>query len=327
MRRLAARSTSCRCISQTANASPLITYLDSTPPVPAKKEMDISTRPISSRTVRQKLKHSRQAIALSQPLRSLQFSSSSSGWKPVPARAPNTILNTGGCIPTDINSDFGFGDYYAWYTSNANAESESSGSTATTTSTPDLSTGEIVGIIIGSITDLLLVLAAVVSFKRRVNRKYDHLGPSTLPSDDAASLQLAMNGQTALWSDDVITAKRISRDRVTIKKLISRGAYGEVYVGRFYRQVVAVKMLLPSTRSSIHHVNQFLAEAKMTASMDHPHIVTLSEFHGIRSRICASCSSSWTAATYELYSTNIRPPLERQQLRSMSAMGSRTCTL
>lgn len=83
-----------------------------------------------------------------------------------------------------------------------------------------------------------------------------------------------MNGQTALWSDDVITAKRISRDRVTIKKLISRGAYGEVYVGRFYRQVVAVKMLLPSTRSSIHHVNQFLAEAKMTASMDHPHIVT-----------------------------------------------------
>lgn len=142
MRRLAARSTSCRCISQTANASPLITYLDSTPPVPAKKEMDISTRPISSRTVRQKLKHSRQAIALSQPLRSLQFSSSSSGWKPVPARAPNTILNTGGCIPTDINSDFGFGDYYAWYTSNANAESESSGSTATTTSTPDLSTGK-----------------------------------------------------------------------------------------------------------------------------------------------------------------------------------------
>ncbi|KAG6586679.1 TKL protein kinase [Phytophthora cinnamomi] len=38
---------------------------------------------------------------------------------------------------------------------------------------------------------------------------------------------------------------------------------------------VAVKMLSPETRNSIQHVNGFLAEAKLTASMDHPRIVSL----------------------------------------------------
>ncbi|POM74232.1 TKL protein kinase [Phytophthora palmivora] len=88
---------------------------------------------------------------------------------------------------------------------------------------------------------------------------------------DASLIEAAHNG---IWNDDVITAKRIPRDKVKIKKLISRGAYGEVYNGVFNGQPVAVKMLLPSTRGSLQHVTDFLTEAKMTASMDHPHIVT-----------------------------------------------------
>ncbi|KAG2849393.1 hypothetical protein PC113_g219 [Phytophthora cactorum] len=82
-----------------------------------------------------------------------------------------------------------------------------------------------------------------------------------------------MEGQKGLWNDDVITAKRIPRDKVKVKKLLSRGAFGEVYSGMFNGQQVAVKMLIPATRSSIQHVNDFLAEAKMTATMEHPHIV------------------------------------------------------
>ncbi|KAE8912844.1 hypothetical protein PF005_g5082 [Phytophthora fragariae] len=33
-------------------------------------------------------------------------------------------------------------------------------------------------------------------------------------------------------------------------------------------------MLIPATRNSLQHVNNFLAEAKMTAIMDHPHVVS-----------------------------------------------------
>ncbi|EGZ26985.1 hypothetical protein PHYSODRAFT_421999, partial [Phytophthora sojae] len=78
-----------------------------------------------------------------------------------------------------------------------------------------------------------------------------------------------------LWNDDIIVAKRVPRDKIHVKSLISRGAYGEVYSGRFNRHPVAIKMLIPSTRCSLPHVSDFLAEAKMTASMDHPHIVKL----------------------------------------------------
>ncbi|KAE9024431.1 hypothetical protein PR001_g12683 [Phytophthora rubi] len=79
---------------------------------------------------------------------------------------------------------------------------------------------------------------------------------------------------TGLWHDDIIVAKRIPRDKVQIKSLLSQGAYGEVSLGHFNGLPVAVKMLLPVTRTNLQHVNEFLAEAKMTASMDHPHIVS-----------------------------------------------------
>ncbi|GMF35948.1 unnamed protein product [Phytophthora fragariaefolia] len=88
------------------------------------------------------------------------------------------------------------------------------------------------------------------------------------------SLGLNVPGQTGLWNDDVITAKRIPRDKVQTQKLISRGAFGEVYAGLYNGQQVAVKMLPPATRTNMKQVNDFLAEAKMNATMDHPHIVT-----------------------------------------------------
>ncbi|POM68965.1 TKL protein kinase [Phytophthora palmivora] len=81
-------------------------------------------------------------------------------------------------------------------------------------------------------------------------------------------------GQSGLWDDDNITANRIPREKVRVLKLISRGAFGEVYAGIYNDQQVAVKMLLQSTRRDIKLVNEFLREAKLTAMMEHPRIVT-----------------------------------------------------
>lgn len=51
-----------------------------------------------------------------------------------------------------------------------------------------------------------------------------------------------------------------------------------MYVGTFNGQRVAVKMLLPETRKRIQSVNEFLAEVKLMASLEHPRIV---EFIGV----------------------------------------------
>ncbi|EGZ26987.1 hypothetical protein PHYSODRAFT_257292 [Phytophthora sojae] len=99
-------------------------------------------------------------------------------------------------------------------------------------------------------------------------------------SSEAAtsSSDAARGGQDGLWNDDVITAKRVPRGKVKTHKLLSKGAFGEVYSGVYNDQPVAVKMLLPSTRGNLQHITQFLAEAKMTATMEHPHIVAFIGF-------------------------------------------------
>ncbi|ETL94066.1 TKL protein kinase [Phytophthora nicotianae] len=82
----------------------------------------------------------------------------------------------------------------------------------------------------------------------------------------------ADEGQTGLWDDHIITANRIPREQVRVLKIISRGAFGEVYAGIHNDNQVALKMLLPSARRDIKMVNDFLMEARLTATMEHPRI-------------------------------------------------------
>ncbi|KAG1688507.1 hypothetical protein DVH05_003597 [Phytophthora capsici] len=172
-------------------------------------------------------------------------------------------IESASCGPVDYSSYmYDKTGYTRWYSSHKYDEG-------------GLSTGAIIGIVCGAVVLVLLVVVAVVIWYRRKNKgKKGGQWTTTLPSGDLTSLEAAMSGQTGLWNDDVITAKRVPRDKVKVKKLLSRGAYGEVYTGVFNGQQVAVKMLLPSTRGNLQHVTDFLTEAKLTASMDHPHIVT-----------------------------------------------------
>ncbi|ETM02281.1 hypothetical protein L917_01219 [Phytophthora nicotianae] len=141
--------------------------------------------------------------------------------------------------------------------------------------------------IAGGIFVAILVVLTFVYYRRR-SRSLDNTDHDTSQSEyldqytPAADQQQTPilesrsinepQGQFGLWNDDIITAKRISRRDVQIQNLLSRGAFGEVYTGVFNDKRVAVKMLSPDIRGNMSHVNNFLAEAKMTASMDHPHI-------------------------------------------------------
>ncbi|KAK1946670.1 putative serine/threonine-protein kinase/receptor [Phytophthora citrophthora] len=80
------------------------------------------------------------------------------------------------------------------------------------------------------------------------------------------------------WEDDFVVAARIPRDKVVVVHLLSRGGFGVVYSGLYNGRRVAVKTLLPETRRSISHVVDLLAEVKMMATMEHPHII---EFIGV----------------------------------------------
>ncbi|EEY66790.1 protein kinase, putative [Phytophthora infestans T30-4] len=80
-------------------------------------------------------------------------------------------------------------------------------------------------------------------------------------------------GLVGLWDDEVIATARIPREKVIVLQPISRRGGGEVYLGLFNQQQVAIKMLLPEMRKSVKHVNAFLTEVKLMATLDHPRIV------------------------------------------------------
>ncbi|CAI5703828.1 hypothetical protein KXD40_002592 [Peronospora effusa] len=81
------------------------------------------------------------------------------------------------------------------------------------------------------------------------------------------------SGANGLWDDEIIVTARVPREKILVQDLISRGGYGEVYVGLFNGERVAVKMLLPEMRKSISHLNDFLAEVKLMATLNHERIV------------------------------------------------------
>ncbi|RLN93919.1 hypothetical protein BBJ28_00026953, partial [Nothophytophthora sp. Chile5] len=159
--------------------------------------------------------------------------------------------------------------------SNGSSSSSTAGSaTASTSNDSGIGTGSVIWIILSVIAVLIIVVGVIVF--RRLNSRAKSTNTYQEPTAilQSGSWDGASSGQTGLWNDDVIITARIPRDQVHIDNLISRGAFGEVYAGLLDGRQVAVKMLLPETRKSVRHVNDFLAEAKMTAGMDHPRIVT-----------------------------------------------------
>ncbi|OWZ19670.1 TKL protein kinase [Phytophthora megakarya] len=186
-------------------------------------------------------------------------------------------------------------DEAAGQSTSSSSSTESSGSVSLSDDSSVIGTGGIIGIAIGSFALVVICITAFLLVRRRRGSQQDELTTPTgftptkgnheslnSSTNQAHSVTDQSSSQerpteltgtiTGLWTDEVIVAARLPREKVFIKERISRGGYGEVYTGLFNDEVVAVKMLLPETRKSISHVNEFLSEVKMMAMMEHPRI-------------------------------------------------------
>jgi serine/threonine-protein kinase TNNI3K len=152
-----------------------------------------------------------------------------------------------------------------------------------------------VGMSFGAAGAIMLVVALIMFVRRQRSKvqsefKSDRFDPTELETARAdffethgshymtglmtslAGTQLVTSGSSA-WDDEELLVVRVPLELVIREDLISTGAFGEVYKGKFHDQEVAIKTLLPSRRKDIDEIRAFQTEIKLMAALEHPRIV------------------------------------------------------
>ncbi|GLD93815.1 hypothetical protein PINS_up002420 [Pythium insidiosum] len=101
----------------------------------------------------------------------------------------------------------------------------------------------------------------------------DSIYDSTFAYDDTHATLGA-----SLLNDPIIITNRIPFKDVRVGNCISSGGFGLVYTGVYNRRRVAIKKIRPDHAGDIRHIEAFLKEVCLVATLKHPRIV---EFVGV----------------------------------------------
>ncbi|KAG3128677.1 hypothetical protein PI124_g21808 [Phytophthora idaei] len=77
-----------------------------------------------------------------------------------------------------------------------------------------------------------------------------------------------------LLDSEHLIGMRIPYDGLTFTRALSQGAYGEVWIGEFEGQQVAIKRLFTGRNHKAEEVEAFAKEIELTARLAHPNIVS-----------------------------------------------------
>nr|CCA23126.1 protein kinase putative [Albugo laibachii Nc14] len=76
-------------------------------------------------------------------------------------------------------------------------------------------------------------------------------------------------------SDPVVLSRQIAYDEFTFLRMLSKGAFGEVWLGQLEDRHVAIKRLLPERSHICSNLEEFAAEIRLMCNLNHPNIVTM----------------------------------------------------
>ncbi|CEG37631.1 tkl protein kinase [Plasmopara halstedii] len=145
-----------------------------------------------------------------------------------------------------------------------------------TLSSNDESGGNSLAIVLGVCCSVLVL--AIVGFVWYRKKHGGHFGStkgdSTVFGTDMGSS--LTGGDTtygsSIWDDPDLLAARIEHRDIEAVKLLSRGGFGEVWLGLYMNENVAIKRLL-NDKKSMQDALAFATEIKVMARLDHPKIV------------------------------------------------------
>jgi hypothetical protein len=145
---------------------------------------------------------------------------------------------------------------------------------ATETSTPRAAGGSNTGLIIGVIVGAVVVVVLIAVILRRRKPTQDNTNFSKFGTENTQSDTWTIDGTGAsgIWNDPDLLAVRIEYRDIEPIKLLARGGFGEVWLGLYMNENVAVKKLL-SDKRTMDDALAFASEVKIMARLDHPKIV------------------------------------------------------
>lgn len=79
----------------------------------------------------------------------------------------------------------------------------------------------------------------------------------------------------ALLNDAKIVTKRVPLIDVSVYRCLSKGAYGEIWIGRMRDNLVAVKRLVAERRRNADDLDEFIAEIRLMAKFQHRNVLSL----------------------------------------------------
>jgi mitogen-activated protein kinase kinase kinase 7 len=123
----------------------------------------------------------------------------------------------------------------------------------------------------------LIAVLLFIAVRQRRSRKHGKKERDSM-FDHTISFDTHFTNNVQVINDPVIIAYRIPFKDIKVANCISKGGFGLVYSGVYNRRRVAIKRIRPDLSGDIKHVESFMKEICLMASLNHPRIV---EFIGV----------------------------------------------
>ncbi|GMF30602.1 unnamed protein product [Phytophthora lilii] len=149
-------------------------------------------------------------------------------------------------------------------TSTENAGSSSSGISSS-------NIAAIVGGVVGAIVVALVLGVAFFCYRRRKahSKGFGTATGFTDPSDPSA------RGGVSLWNDQELLSLQVNPDDIEDVRKLGTGAFGVVYLAKYRKNKLVACKRLKKGGATYENTQNFIAEIKLCATLDHPRVVQL----------------------------------------------------
>jgi Leucine-rich repeat (LRR) protein len=176
-----------------------------------------------------------------------------------------------------------------------------------------------VSLTVGSAAAIALVGFVFLLYRRRRKYEYDDYKKGKMSNRSqertggltgtaGSNMLMRSHPNGGIWDDEELQEWRVEYGSIKLENRLAAGAYGEVWIGTYRNESVAVKKLSDSGKRDKTVQTHFVGEIKLLAQLDHPRLVA---FYGVAwtciTDLCAVIELLPGGDLYSLLRTHVLP--------------------